>query len=287
MNKNIHYEFFINRIATIKVYYFYIKTIDVDFLLSWDYNIICYKKQRRHYRVEHSQFLRSEMILGSDSTQILAKKKVILFGVGGVGSYAAEALARAGVGSLTVVDNDTVAATNLNRQLCALHSTLGKPKARVVADRILDINPQCRVTALEKFYLPENANEFSLDSYDYIADAIDTVSAKIDLAVKAQQLGISIISCMGTGNKLNPTLFTVSDIYKTSVCPLCRVMRTELRKRGVKKLNVVWSPEEPRKPAATDEVTGKRQTPGSLPFVPGAAGLIMAGKIILDLCKEI
>ena len=237
--------------------------------------------------MEHSQFLRSEMILGSDSTQILAKKKVILFGVGGVGSYAAEALARAGVGSLTVVDNDTVAATNLNRQLCALHSTLGKPKARVVAERILDINPQCRVTALEKSYLPENADEFSLESYDYIADAIDTVSAKIDLAVKAQQLGIPIISCMGTGNKLNPTLFTVSDIYKTSVCPLCRVMRTELRKRGVKKLNVVWSPEEPRKPAATDEDTGKRQTPGSLPFVPGAAGLIMAGKIILDLCKEI
>ena len=237
--------------------------------------------------MEHSQFLRSEMILGSDSTQILAKKKVILFGVGGVGSYAAEALARAGVGSLTVVDNDTVAATNLNRQLCALHSTLGKPKARVVAERILDINPQCRVTALEKFYLPENADEFSLESYDYIADAIDTVSAKIDLAVKAQQLGIPIISCMGTGNKLNPTLFTVSDIYKTSVCPLCRVMRTELRKRGVKKLNVVWSPEEPRKPAATDEDTGKRQTPGSLPFVPGAAGLIMAGKKILDLCKEI
>ncbi len=233
--------------------------------------------------MEHSQFLRSEMILGENSTQILSRKKVILFGLGGVGSYTAEALARAGIGNITLVDNDTVSLTNLNRQLCALHSTVDKPKVAVIKERILDINPQCNVKALRKFYLPENSDDFSLEEYDYIADAIDTVSAKIDLALKAQQFGIPIISCMGTGNKLDPTRFMISDIFKTSGCPLCRVMRTELRKRSVKKLNVVWSPEEPIKPAKSDEDTGKRQTPGSLPFVPGTAGLIMAGKIILDL----
>ncbi len=233
--------------------------------------------------MEHSQFLRSEMILGESSTQILSQKKVILFGLGGVGSYTAEALARAGIGSITIVDNDTVSVTNINRQLCALHSTVGKPKVEVVKERIADINPDCRVTALQKFYLPENSDEFNLGDYDYIADAIDTVSAKIDLAVKAQELVIPMISCMGTGNKLDPTAFTISDIFKTSGCPLCRVMRTELRKRNVKKLTVIWSPEEPVKPAKSNEETGKRQTPGSLPFVPGTAGLIMAGKIILDL----
>lgn len=231
----------------------------------------------------HSQFLRSEMILGKNSTENLAGKKVILFGLGGVGSYTAEALARAGIGSITLVDSDTVSVTNINRQLCALHSTVGRPKVEVVKERILDINPDCKVTALQKFYLPENADEFHLSEYDYIADAIDTVSAKIDLAAKSQALGVPLIACMGTGNKLDPSLFRISDIFKTSGCPLCRVMRTELRKRGVKKLNVVWSPEEPVKPAQTNEETGKRQTPGSLPFVPGAAGLIMAGKIIIDL----
>lgn len=235
--------------------------------------------------MEHSQFLRTEMILGKESTDILAGKKVILFGLGGVGSYTAEALARAGIGSITIVDNDTVSVTNLNRQLCALRSTVGKAKVDVIKERILDINPDCKVIALQKFCLPENSDEFNLSNYDYIADAIDTVSAKIDLAVKAQALGIPIISCMGTGNKLDPTRFTVSDIFKTSGCPLCRVMRTELRKRGVRKLEVVWSPEEPVKPAATNEETGKRQTPGSLPFVPGIAGLIMAGKIILNLSQ--
>lgn len=233
--------------------------------------------------MEHSQFLRTEMILGEGVTAKLSDKSVILFGLGGVGSYTAEALARAGIGKLTIVDNDTVSVTNLNRQLCALRSTIGRPKVDVVKERILDINPDCEVTAVQKFYLPENAEEFRLDKYDYIADAIDTVSAKIDLAVKSQEYGIPLISCMGTGNKLDPSLFTVSDIFKTSGCPLCRVMRTELRKRGIKKLSVVWSPEEPKKPAQTDENSGKRQTPGSLPFVPPVAGMIMAGKIILDL----
>ncbi len=235
--------------------------------------------------MEQSQFLRSEMILGSNSTDVLKGKNVILFGLGGVGSYTAEALARSGIGRLTIVDNDTVSVTNLNRQLCALHSTVGLPKVDVVKARILDINPDCSVTAVQKFYLPENSSEFSLESYDYIADAIDTVSAKIDLAVKSQELGIPLISCMGTGNKLDPARFTVSDIFKTSGCPLCRVMRNELKKRGVKKLNVVWSPEEPVKPLQTDENSGKRQTPASLPFVPPVAGMIMAGKIITDLAR--
>lgn len=233
--------------------------------------------------MEHSQFLRTEMILGENSTQNFSDKNVILFGLGGVGSYTAEALARAGIGRLTIVDNDVVSVTNLNRQLCALHSTVGKPKVEVVKERILDINPDCEVTALQKFYLPENADEFNLESYDYIADAIDTVSAKIDLAVRAQKYSIPMISCMGTGNKLDPSQFSVSDIYKTSGCPLCRVIRTELKKRGIKKLNVVWSPEIPVKPAQTTEDSGKRQTPASLPFVPPVAGMIMAGKIILDL----
>lgn len=237
-------------------------------------------------QLAQSQFSRTEMLLGKDSTKSLAQKKVILFGLGGVGSYTAEALARAGVGHLTIVDNDSVALTNLNRQLCALHSTIGKAKTQAVKERILDINPECSVTALEKFYLPENSDEFSLDEYDYIADAIDTVSAKIDLAVKAQEFGIPIISCMGTGNKLNPSLFRIDDISKTSVCPLCRVMRRELKIRNVKKLNVVWSPEEPLKPSSSEEESTKRQTPGSMPFVPGAAGLLMASKIILDLTKE-
>lgn len=233
--------------------------------------------------MEHSQFLRSEMLLGGGSTDKLAGSRVILFGLGGVGSYTAEALARAGIGKLTIVDSDCVSETNLNRQLCALHSTIGTKKTETVKRRILDINPSCAVTAIDKFYLPENADEFSLEEYDYIADAIDTVSAKLDLAVRAERLGVPIISCMGTGNKLDPSQFRISDIYKTSVCPLCRVMRYELKKRGVASLNVVWSPEEPKKPAQSDENTVKRAVPGSVPFVPGVAGLMMAGKIILDL----
>jgi len=244
-----------------------------------------YKYVQGGENLEHSQFLRSEMILGEKSTDILKGKSVILFGLGGVGSYTAEALARAGIGRLTIVDNDTVSVTNLNRQLCALHSTVGMPKVDVVKARILDINPDCDVTAVKKFYLPENSDEFNLESFDYIADAIDTVSAKIDLAVKSRELGIPLIACMGTGNKLDPSRFTVSDIFKTSGCPLCRVMRNELKKRGIKKLNVVWSPEEPVKPLQTDENSGKRQTPASLPFVPPVAGMIMAGKIITDLAR--
>lgn len=232
------------------------------------------------------RFLRTEMILGGNASEILASKKVILFGLGGVGSYTAEALARAGVGNITVVDGDTVSPSNINRQLCALHSTVGMAKADVVADRIKDINPDCIVTPLTKFYLPEIAEEFSLESYDYIADAIDTVTAKLDIARRGYEAGIPVISCMGTGNKLDPSQFRIDDIYKTSVCPLCRVMRYELKKKGVKKLNVVWSPEEPVKPLLSDDDSSKKHSPGSLPFVPGAAGLLMAGRIIIDLVKK-
>lgn len=240
---------------------------------------------RRCFAMPKEEYSRSELLLGSGAAEKLARKKIILFGLGGVGSYAAEALARAGIGHITVVDNDCVSVSNLNRQLCALHSTIGKTKAEVIAERIKDINPRCEITAVCKFCLPENIDEFELEKYDYIADAIDTVSAKIALAEKAFQSGIPIISCMGTGNKYDPSRFKISDISKTSVCPLCRVMRCELKKRGVKKLNVVWSDEEPAKVSAGCE--NGRHSPGSLPFVPGAAGLIMAGRIILDLnCEE-
>ena len=225
------------------------------------------------------QFSRTEMVLGSYSIEKLRNSSVIIFGLGGVGSYIAEAVARSGVGTIALVDSDTVAVSNLNRQLCALHSTIGLRKTDVVEKRILDINPDCRVIKYSFFYLPEESNRINLADFDYIADAIDTVSAKIELAIKASELGIPIISCMGTGNKTDPSLFRISDISKTSVCPLCRVMRYELRKRGVSHLNVVWSPEEPVK---TDNNSGR--VPGSLPFVPGAAGLVAASKIIKDIC---
>lgn len=232
--------------------------------------------------MNESQFLRSEMVLGNESTNILKNSKVIVFGLGGVGSYVAEALARAGVGNITIVDSDTVSESNINRQLCALHSSVGKNKTDVVCERMLDIFPECNVLKINKFYLSENADEFNLTFYDYIADCIDTVSSKIDLAVRAQENNIPIISCMGTGNKLDPTRFLISDIYKTSVCPLCRVMRYELKKRGVKKLNVLWSDEPPVKSTAK---YGDKNAPGSVSFVPGVAGLIIAGEIIKDLCK--
>lgn len=228
-----------------------------------------------------SRFMRSGMLLGAQGLEKLKNSNVILFGLGGVGSYTAEALARAGIGKITLVDSDKVSVSNINRQLCALDSTVDKYKTEVVAARIYDINPDCSVKIITDFYLPENSEKFNLTDYDYIADAIDTVSAKIDLAVKAQEYGIPIISCMGTGNKLDPSAFRISDIYKTSVCPLCRVLRYELKKRGVKKLNVVWSDEIPIK----SESEENSRVPGSVSFVPGAAGLTMAGKIINDICK--
>ncbi len=222
-------------------------------------------------------FSRTERLIGKDALEKLNNANVIVFGLGGVGSYTTEALARAGIGKMTVVDKDTVDITNINRQLYALNSTIGKSKAEIAKERILDINPNCEVTALQKMYLPENADEFNLSQYDYIIDAIDNVTAKIDLAVKSQELGIPMIASMGTGNKLDPTLFKVSDIFKTSVCPLCKVMRSKLKKLGVKKLKVVYSEEMPRK-------DGER-TPASISFVPPVAGLIIAGETIKDIIK--
>lgn len=231
-----------------------------------------------------SQYERSELLFGKGSTQLLKNKKVIVFGAGGVGSYVLEALSRAGVGTIAVCDSDTVALSNINRQLIATHKTVGTDKVEAVRQRIHDIDPEINVIAIKKFLTKDNLCEFSLSEYDYIVDAIDTVSAKIALAVFADSHGIPMISSMGTGNKLSPERFRVSDIYKTSVCPLARVMRYELRKRGVKHLKVVWSDEEaisPENPATE----GKRIVPGSAPFVPGAAGLIIAGEVIKDLIK--
>lgn len=223
-------------------------------------------------------FSRTERLIGEDALQKLKNSNIIIFGLGGVGSYTAEALARSGIGKMTVVDKDTVDITNINRQLYALRSTVGKPKAEVARERILDINPECEITAIQKMYLPENSEEFNLSQYDYIVDAIDNVTAKIDLAVKSEQLGIPIISSMGTGNKLDPAAFKVSDIYKTSVCPLCRAMRTQLKKRGVKKLKVVYSEEMPK--------TDGERTPASISFVPPAAGLIIAGEVIKNIIGQ-
>ena len=213
----------------------------------------------------------------------LKQCRVILFGIGGVGGFVGEALVRGGVGSITVVDHDTVGLTNLNRQIIALHSTLGMKKVEVFRRRALDINPDLNITALDSFLLPDNIGQFELSEYDYIVDAIDTVSAKIALAVTAEQTGVPLISCMGTGNKLDPFRFRITDVYKTSVCPLARVMRRELKARGVSHLKVLYSDETPLTPAPSEENSGKRQTPGSVSFVPSAAGLMIAGEVIKDL----
>ena len=222
--------------------------------------------------MEHSQFLRSEMILGQDSTQILANKKVILFGVGGVGSYAVEALARAGVGTITIVDNDTVDGTNINRQLIALNSTIGQDKVTVSKNRILDTNPDCKVTAIKEFF--DETSTVDLTEYDYIIDAIDSVKSKLFLAETAVKNNIKIISSMGTGNKLEPEKLTVCDISKTSYCPLAKKMRTELRKRGINHLKVVYS---------TEEAKCRNVPPASISFVPPVAGLLIAKEVITDL----
>ncbi len=223
------------------------------------------------------QFARTERLIGKNNLLKLKNANIIIFGLGGVGSYVAEALARCGVGKMTVVDKDTVDITNINRQLYALQSTIGKNKADVAKERILDINPECEVTSVVKMYLPENSNEFNLSQYDYIVDAIDNVTAKIDLAIKSQEMNIPIIASMGTGNKLDPTAFKITDIYKTDTCPLCRVMRRELKQRGVKKLKVLYSTEIPKN-------DGER-TPASISFVPSTAGLIIAGEVVKDILK--
>ena len=232
------------------------------------------------------RFSRTGAVLGKAALDILGASRVAVFGLGGVGGFALEALARAGVGTLDIIDSDTVDITNINRQLIALSSTVGKKKTEVFAGRIADINPMCKVNVYDIFYLPEAADRLPFDEFDYVLDAIDTVTAKIDIAVRCQERGIPVISSMGTGNKLDPTALCVDDIYSTSVCPLARVMRYELKKRNIKSLKVVYSKEKPITPSETiidDTESSRRQIPGSTAFVPSVAGLIIAGEVIKDL----
>ncbi len=228
-------------------------------------------------------FSRTELLLGEEAMKTLSNARVAVFGIGGVGGYVTEALARSGIGALDLIDNDTVSLTNINRQLIATRDTIGLCKVDVASSRIHSINPDCAVTTYKTFYLPETENAFDFSQYDYIVDAIDTVAGKIALAVNAKLADTPIISSMGTGNKLDPTMFRVADLYDTKVCPLCKVMRRECRRRGIDKLKVVYSEEEPLTPLTNDEVTSKRQTPGSTAFTPGVAGLIIAGEVVKDL----
>ena len=228
-------------------------------------------------------FSRTELLIGKEGLDKLAASRVAVFGIGGVGGYCVEALARAGVGALDLIDSDTFSLTNINRQLHATYQTLGKYKVDVAAERIKEINPNCAVHTFKTFYLPETAGEFDFHIYDYIVDAIDTVSGKIALAVNAAACQTPIISAMGAGNKLDPTKFDVADLSKTSVCPLARTMRHELKKRGIEHLKVVYSKEEPIRPLPSEEESGKRETPGSVSFVPSVAGLILAGEVVKDL----
>ena len=238
----------------------------------------------------NEQFVRSAFVLGDEAILRLRGKRVILFGVGGVGSFCAEALARIGIGTITLVDPDDVSVSNINRQLIALHSTVGRNKAEVMKERIADINPDAKVTALPLFYLPENADSIDLSAYDIVIDAIDTVSAKIELAVRANALGIPMICAMGTGNKMQPDKLVVTDIAKTTTCPLARVMRRELKARGILHLPVVYSTETPipRHSDYADYVdpSGRRGTPGSLSFVPSAAGLLLASEAVRILLEK-
>ena len=232
-----------------------------------------------------TQFSRTELLLGSEAISKLNRARVAVFGIGGVGGYIVEALARAGVGTLDLIDADDVSLSNINRQIIALHSTIGKSKVEIASLRAKDINQNIKININKVFYLPENKEQFNFKQYDYIADAVDTVAAKISLAEEAFKSGIPIISAMGAGNKLDATAFKVADISKTSVCPLAKVMRHELHKRGINHLKVVYSEEKPLTPLASEEQTGKRQTAGSVSFVPPVVGLIMAGEIIKDLLK--
>lgn len=230
------------------------------------------------------RFSRTEMVLGAKALEKLKMSRVALFGVGGVGGYAAEVLARSGVGEIDLIDNDIVSISNINRQIIALSSTVGRYKTEVMKERLLDINPQMKVNVHNIFYLPEEKGRFDFSAYDYIIDAIDTVSGKIGLVLEAHDAGVPIISSMGTGNKINPVGFKVSDIYETKTCPLARVMRRELKKRNIKKLKVVYSEEEPRE---VEKITdGRKVVPGSVAFVPPVSGIIMASEVILDLIKD-
>ena len=246
-----------------------------------------------------NQFSRTQLLLGKDNMDRLAEAKVAIFGIGGVGGYVAEALARSGVGSFVLVDDDKVCLTNLNRQIIATRKTVGKYKAEVMRDRILEINPDAEVEVRKCFYLPENADEFDFNEYSYVVDAVDTVTAKLEIIMRAKECGVPVISSMGAGNKLDPTKFQVADIYKTSMCPLAKGMRRELKKRGVKKLKVVYSTEKPTRPlddmsvscrtncicppGAAHKCTERRDIPGSVAFVPSVVGLIIAGEVVKDL----
>lgn len=228
--------------------------------------------------MNRQQFQRTERLIGKEAVTKLNNSKVIVFGVGGVGSYICEALARAGVGTMEIVDKDVVDITNINRQLVALHSTIGMPKVEVCRNRLLDINPAMKVIDRQCFYLPEKSQEFDFGQYDYVIDAVDNVTAKIDIICKAREAGVPVISSMGTGNKLDPMAFKISDIENTKVCPLAKVMRKELRKRGISGVKVVYSEEEP---VSTDS-----RTPASISFVPSAAGLLIAKAVIDDLIQQ-
>lgn len=225
------------------------------------------------------EFSREISLIGEENFRKLNDSTVMIFGLGGVGSYAAEALARAGIGKLILVDSDDVDISNINRQLYALHSTLNVKKVEIAAERIKDINPNCTVKSIAAFYNAGDGEKFFTDNYTYVVDAIDTVSAKIDIALECQNRNIPLISCMGTGNKLHPELFEISDIYKTSVCPLCRVMRRELKNRGVKKLKVVYSKEQPKSNSQ------KSRVPASISFTPPVAGFLLAAEVVKDICQ--
>ncbi|MBQ7069751.1 MAG: tRNA threonylcarbamoyladenosine dehydratase [Ruminococcus sp.] len=235
------------------------------------------------------QFSRTRLVLGDEGIERLKAARVAVFGIGGVGGYTVEALARSGVGALDLIDNDTVSLSNINRQIYALHSTVGRQKTEVAKERIADICPDTRVTVYNTFFMPENSGEFDFSKYDYVVDAVDTVSAKLEIIRLSKLAGVPVISSMGAGNKLDASRFRVTDISKTSVCPLAKVMRLELRKRGIKGVKAVWSDEIPIKPdeQKTEEARenkARRAVPGSLAFVPSAAGLLIAGEVVRDLC---
>lgn len=235
----------------------------------------------------NEQFSRTQLLLGEEALKKLNKSRVAVFGVGGVGGYVCEALVRSGVGHFDLIDNDTVSVSNINRQIIATHSTVGEYKTEVMKARMLDINPEVDVRVHNCFFLPENSEDFPFAEYDYVVDAVDTVAAKIELVMKCRSEGVPIMSSMGAGNKLDASAFRVADIYKTKMCPLAKVMRYELKRRGVKKLKVVYSEEQPITPAgSTEELPGSRRSiPGSVAFVPSVAGLIIAGEVVKDLIK--
>ena len=246
-----------------------------------------------------NEFSRTELLIGKEAMQRLYSARVAVFGIGGVGGYVVEALARSGVGAFDLIDDDKVCLTNINRQIIATRKTIGKYKVDVMEERVHSINPEAQVTVHKCFYLPETADQFDFTQYDYVVDAVDTVTAKLEIIMRAKEAGVPVISCMGAGNKLDPTQFHVADIYKTTMCPLAKVMRRELKKRGVKKLKVVYSEEQPTRPledmsiscrancicppGAEHKCTERRDIPGSVAFVPSVAGLIIAGEVVKDL----